>query len=205
MARPPARPAAPADASTTADDGDAAAIVGYAYLPMSHLTGRSSLLATLGRGGTVALATSTDLSTLFDDLRIFAPTEFVFVPRVAEMVRQEGDREEQRRLAAGSADPDAVRAEVQADLRVRAFGGRIRRAICTSAPLTPELRTYIEGCLGLTLHDLYGSTEAGGILHDGVVQQPPSPSTSSSTSPSSGTAPPTARTRGASCSSRAPP
>ncbi|PPF91173.1 acyl-CoA synthetase [Clavibacter michiganensis] len=165
--------AAPADASTTADDGDAAAIVGYAYLPMSHLTGRSSLLATLGRGGTVALATSTDLSTLFDDLRTFAPTEFVFVPRVAEMVRQEGDREQQRRLAAGSTDVDAVRAEVQADLRVRAFGGRIHRAICTSAPLTPELRTYIEGCLGLTLHDLYGSTEAGGILHDGVIQQPP--------------------------------
>ncbi|RIJ20763.1 acyl-CoA synthetase, partial [Clavibacter michiganensis subsp. insidiosus] len=158
----------------TADAADAAdAIVGYAYLPMSHLTGRSSLLATLGRGGTVALATSTDLSTLFDDLRAFAPTEFVFVPRVAELVRQEGDREEQRRLAAGGTDPDAVRAEVQADLRVRAFGGRITRAICTSAPLTPELRTYIEGCLGLTLHDLYGSTEAGGILHDGVIQQPP--------------------------------
>ncbi|MDO4130174.1 thioester reductase domain-containing protein [Clavibacter michiganensis] len=166
-------PAAPADASTTADDGDAAAIVGYAYLPLSHLTGRAALLATLGRGGTVALATSTDLSTLFDDLRTFAPTEFVFVPRVAEMVRQEGDREQQRRLAAGSTDVDAVRAEVQADLRVRAFGGRIHRAICTSAPLTPELRTYIEGCLGLTLHDLYGSTEAGGILHDGVIQQPP--------------------------------
>jgi fatty acid CoA ligase FadD9 len=162
-------PARDADASTTAADG----IVGYAYLPMSHLTGRSALFATLGRGGTVALATSTDLSTLFEDLRAFAPTEFVFVPRVAEMVRQEGDREEQRRLAAGGADPDAVRAEVQADLRVRAFGGRIGHAICTSAPLTPELRAYIEGCLGMPMHDLYGSTEAGGVLHDGVVQQPP--------------------------------
>ncbi|QOD45123.1 thioester reductase domain-containing protein [Clavibacter zhangzhiyongii] len=159
------------DAATGA--GAADAIVGYAYLPLSHLTGRAALLATLGRGGTVALATSTDLSTLFDDLRAFAPTEFVFVPRVAEMVRQEGDREEQRRLAAGGADPDAVRAAVRADLRVRAFGGRISQAICTSAPLTPELRAYVEECLGITLHDMYGSTEAGGILRDGVVQQPP--------------------------------
>lgn len=169
-------PATDAGASTTPDGGADAAdgIVGYAYLPLSHLTGRSALLATLGRGGTVALATSTDLSTLFDDLRVFAPTEFVFVPRVAEMVRQEGDREEQRRLAAGGGtDVDAVRAEVQADLRVRAFGGRIGQAICTSAPLTPELRAYVERCLGITLHDMYGSTEAGGILHDGVVQQPP--------------------------------
>ncbi|MDA3804915.1 thioester reductase domain-containing protein [Clavibacter sp. CT19] len=165
-------PSAPAgDASTAADLADG--IVGYAYLPLSHLTGRLALLATLGRGGTVALATSTDLSTLFDDLRAFTPTEFVFVPRVAEMVRQEGEREEQRRLAAGDADPDAVRAAVQADLRVRAFGGRIGDAICTSAPLTPALRTYVEECLGITLHDMYGSTEAGGILRDGVVQQPP--------------------------------
>ncbi|WP_144766083.1 carboxylic acid reductase [Curtobacterium sp. 9128] len=154
-------------------DVDGADVVGYAYLPMSHLTGRAALLATLGRGGTVALATSTDLSTLFDDLRTFAPTEFVFVPRVAEMVRQEGDREEQRRLADGSEDRAAVRAAVQADLRVRAFGGRVRQAICASAPLTPELRTYVEECLGTPLHDLYGSTEAGSILRDGVVQQPP--------------------------------
>ncbi|MFT2693336.1 thioester reductase domain-containing protein [Clavibacter zhangzhiyongii] len=95
------------------------------------------------------------------------------MPRVAEMVRQEGDREEQRRLAAGGADPDTVRAAVRADLRVRAFGGRISQAICTSAPLTPELRAYVEECLGITLHDMYGSTEAGGILRDGVVQQPP--------------------------------
>ncbi|MDZ5144503.1 thioester reductase domain-containing protein [Microbacterium testaceum] len=155
------------------DDGATDDIVGYAYLPMSHLTGRAAVFATLGRGGTLALATSTDLSALFDDLRTFAPTEFVFVPRVAEMVRQEGDRDEQRRLAAGDTDQDAVRAAVHADLRVRAFGGRIRRAICASAPLTPELRTYIEECLGTALHDVYGSTEAGSILHDGVVQQPP--------------------------------
>jgi len=156
-----------------ADDSAPDDIIGYAYLPMSHLTGRAAVLVTLGRGGTLALATSTDLSALFDDLRVFAPTEFVFVPRVAEMVRQEGDRDEQRRLAAGDTDRDAVRAAVRADLRVRAFGGRIRQAICASAPLTPELRAYIEECLGTTLHDLYGSTEAGSILHDGVVQQPP--------------------------------
>lgn len=154
-------------------DSAAPEIVGYAYLPMSHLTGRAAMLATLGRGGTVALATSTDLSTLFEDLRTYAPTELVLVPRIAEMVRQEGDREEHRRLTAGGTDPVAVRAAVQADLRVRAFGGRVGQAICASAPLTPELRAYIEGCLGTTLHDLYGSTEAGSILRDGVVQQPP--------------------------------
>ncbi|WP_420367752.1 thioester reductase domain-containing protein [Curtobacterium sp. L1-20] len=154
-------------------DGADADVVGYAYLPMSHLTGRAAVLATLGRGGTVALATSTDLSTLFDDLRTFAPTEFVFVPRVAEMLRQEGDRAEQQRLAARATDPAAIRAAVQADLRVRAFGGRVSNAICASAPLAPQLRTYIEECLGTALHDLYGSTEAGNILLDGTIQQPP--------------------------------
>lgn len=151
-----------------------AVTVGYAYLPLSHLTGRAALLATLGRGGTVALATSTDLSALFEDLRVYAPTELVLVPRIAEMVRQEGAREEQRRLTAGAdADAAAVRAQVQDDLRTRAFGGRVGQAVCASAPLTPELRAYLEACLGVPLHDLYGSTEAGSILRDGVVQQPP--------------------------------
>ncbi len=84
-------------ARTAAGPPDAVT-VGYAYLPLSHLTGRAALLATLGRGGTVALATSTDLSALFEDLRVYAPTELVLVPRIAEMVRQEGAREEQRRL-----------------------------------------------------------------------------------------------------------
>ncbi|WP_065962576.1 carboxylic acid reductase [Curtobacterium sp. UCD-KPL2560] len=167
--------AAPDATTAPAEAAPAADVVGYAYLPLSHLTGRAAVLATLGRGGTVALATSTDLSTLFDDLRVYTPTELVLVPRVAEMIRQEGEREEQRRTAAAGADSDpaAVRAAVQADLRVRALGGRVRQAICASAPLTPELRAYIEGCLGTTLHDLYGSTEAGSILRDGVVQQPP--------------------------------
>ncbi len=156
----------------------AADVVGYAYLPMSHLTGRAAVLATLGRGGTLALATSTDLSTLFEDLRVYAPTELVLVPRVAEMIRQEGEREEQRagrrrggcgrdrpgrrprRRAGRPARPSARRTDPAGDLRERTpdpRAPRVRRGLPRDDPARP-----------LRLDDRGGS-----ILRDGVVQQPP--------------------------------
>ncbi len=186
-------------------DHPEAEVVGYAYLPTSHLTGRAALLATLGRGGTVALATSTDLSTLFEDLRVFAPTELVLVPRVAEMIRQEGDREEQRRLAAdtdaaASTDAAAVRAAVQADLRVRALGGRVRQAVCASAPLTPELRAWVEGCLGTPCTTCTARPRRAASCGTASSSSRRSPSTSSSTCRSSATASPTVPTPGANCS-----
>jgi fatty acid CoA ligase FadD9 len=71
------------------------------------------------------------------------------------------------------ADTGAVEAEVKADMRQHLLGGRVLSAMCGSAPLSAELRAFMESLLGTHLTDGYGSTEAGVVLADNRIQRPP--------------------------------
>ncbi|GAB3482332.1 carboxylic acid reductase [Amycolatopsis cihanbeyliensis] len=146
--------------------------IGINYLPLSHLAGRISLVGTLSRGGTGYFTARSDLSTLFEDIALARPTELTLVPRVCDMLFQHYRGELDRR-APEAADQQAIEAEVRADLRENLLGGRVLRATCGSAPLSAGMTTFVESCLGLRLHDGYGSTEAGGVLLDTRVQRPP--------------------------------
>ncbi|AOE86173.1 SDR family oxidoreductase [Pseudomonas sp. TCU-HL1] len=46
-------------------------------------------------------------------------------------------------------------------------------ASCSSAPIGPELRDFTERLLGIPLHNVYGSTEAGAIWIDNELLRPP--------------------------------
>ncbi|MFC7635270.1 hypothetical protein ACFQWA_03410 [Streptomyces thermogriseus] len=59
------------------------------------------------------------------------------------------------------------------DIRNNVLGGRVTWASNSSAPLSAELTAFIESLLGLELHNVYGSTEAGGVSVDGVLLRPP--------------------------------
>nr|WP_305861159.1 carboxylic acid reductase [Amycolatopsis sp. CA-230715] len=142
-------------------------VIGFHYMPMSHLAGRLSLLNGLTRGGTGYFAATSDLSTLFDDIALVRPTELSLVPRVCDMLFQRYSAELDRR------GPDAAEAAVKADLRTEFLGGRVVRATCGTAPLSAEMAAFVESCLDLELHDGYGSTEAGGVVIDTHVLRPP--------------------------------
>ncbi|WP_216204938.1 AMP-binding protein [Amycolatopsis aidingensis] len=146
--------------------------IGINYLPLSHLAGRISLVGTLSRGGTGYFAARSDLSTLFEDIALARPTELTLVPRVCDMLFQHYRAELDRREPE-AADPAAAAEQVRADLRENLLGGRVLRATCGSAPLSDGMTRFVESCLGLQLHDGYGSTEAGGVLLDTRVQRPP--------------------------------
>src|SRR5579875_4184468 len=60
-----------------------------------------------------------------------------------------------------------------ADMRQNLLGGRFIFAMTGSAPISPELRAWVESLVGIHLLDGYGSTEAGMVLVDGEVQRPP--------------------------------
>ncbi|MEV5646761.1 carboxylic acid reductase [Nocardia sp. NPDC052254] len=138
-------------------------VIGFNYLPMSHLAGHVSLIGTLARGGTGYFATASDLSTLFDDLSLARPTELNLVPRICDMLHQLYQSE----LGSSSDDARPVAAEqVRTRLRERVLGGRVVRAVCGTAPLAAETAAFMESCLDLELHDGYASTEAGGIMID---------------------------------------
>lgn len=135
------------------------------FLPMSHMMGRGLLYGTLGAGGTAYFAARSDLSTFLEDLALVRPTQLTFVPRIWDTIFAEVAKELERR-------PDGE-AEVYADLRQSMLGGRYVMSMTGSAPLSPEMRTFVEAFLDLHLIDGYGSTEAGAVFVDGEVQRPP--------------------------------
>lgn len=145
------------------------------FMPMSHVLGRIVLYGTLGNGGTAYFAAKSDLSTLLEDLQLVRPTELNFVPRVWEILYGEYQRQVARRLAdtAESADRAAIECDVLDEQRRYLLGGRCIAAMTGSAPISPELKNWVESLLEMHLLDAYGSTEAEMVLRNGEVQRPP--------------------------------
>src|SRR5271168_5040559 len=180
--------------SRTSWFGESAASITLNFTPMSHGMGRVILYGTLGNGGTAYFAAKSDLSTLLEDLGLVRPTELNFVPRIWETLFGEFQREVDRRLAkmrtrneseeepgnstrlSDPTDP-AVRTAVESEVLVKQrqylLGGRCIVAMTGSAPISPELKAWVESLLEMHLTDGYGSTEAGMVLFDGAVQCPP--------------------------------
>jgi len=131
-----------------------------AFLPMSHVMGRGILYGSIASGGTVYFAARSDLSTFLEDLALVRPTQLNFVPRIWDMLHQE---------YVSQSDRDATMEE----LRQSILGGRYVSAITGSAPISPELRSWVEEFLDMHLVEGYGSTEAGAVFVDGVIRRPP--------------------------------
>jgi len=142
------------------------------FMPMSHMMGRGIMYATLGAGGTAYFVGRSDLSTFLEDLALVRPTQLSFVPRIWDMVFAEFQSEVDRRCADGG-DRWAAETDVLADLRQNLLGGRFVSAMTGSAPISAEMRTFVESLLDIHLTDGYGSTEAGAVFVDGQVQRPP--------------------------------
>ncbi|OOK81697.1 AMP-binding enzyme family protein [Mycobacterium kansasii] len=155
--------------------GPTAASITLNFMPMSHIMGRGVLYGTLGNGGTAYFAARSDLSTLLEDLRLVRPTELNFVPRIWETLYGEYQRAvDQRSVDPGEpAAREAVEAQVMAEQRQDLLGGRYIFAMTGSAPMSPELRNWVEALLEIPLLDGYGSTEAGMVMFDGEIQRPP--------------------------------
>nr|WP_026197257.1 carboxylic acid reductase [Sciscionella marina] len=142
------------------------------FRPMSHVVGRAALYGTLGTGGTAYFAATRDLSTFFEDLALVRPTRLDFVPRVWEMLYDEYRREVTARSVPGG-DRAAVEAQVMAEQRQSLLGGRYVSASTGSAPMSAELRAWVESFSDLHLADTFGLTESVLVLIDGRVQRPP--------------------------------
>jgi fatty acid CoA ligase FadD9 len=136
------------------------------FMPMSHVMGRGALYGTLSSGGTVYFAARSDLSTFLEDLALTRPTQLNLVPRVWDMIHQEVQSEVDRR---GANTVEQVLAEKRSSL----LGGRFVSVMTGSAPIAPELKTWVETFLDMHLIEGYGSTEAGAVFVDGVVRRPP--------------------------------
>ncbi|MBP2452815.1 carboxylic acid reductase [Mycolicibacterium lutetiense] len=135
------------------------------FMPMSHVMGRGILIGTLSSGGTAYFAARSDLSTFLGDLALVRPTQLSFVPRIWDMLF--GEYQSHLDRAGGS--EDAVLAEVRENL----LGGRFVSAMSGSAPISAEMKAWVERLLDMHLLEGYGSTEAGSVFVDGQIQRPP--------------------------------
>ena len=135
------------------------------FMPMSHVMGRGILIGTLSSGGTAYFAARSDLSTFLDDLALVRPTQLSFVPRIWDMLFGEY----QSRLDRAGGNEDAVLTEV----REKLLGGRFVSAMSGSAPISAEMKAWVERLLDMHLLEGYGSTEAGSVFVDGQIQRPP--------------------------------
>ena len=143
------------------------------FMPVSHVMGRVILYSTLGVGGTAYFAAKSDLSTLLDDLALVRPTKLDLVPRIWEMLFQEVQSETDRRTGAEGTDRATVELRVMAEQRVSLLGGRQFSAMTGSAPISPELRAWVEEFTDIHLINGYGSTEDGVVLVDDQIRRPP--------------------------------
>jgi fatty acid CoA ligase FadD9 len=141
------------------------------FMPMSHGAARGVLYATLGNGGTAYFVAKSDLSTLLDDLALVRPTQLNLVPRIWDMLFDVFRAEVDRRLAEG-ADRAAAQAEVIDELRQLQLGGRVLSAMTGSAPISFELKGFVESLLDVDLVDGYGATECGLLFVDGRALRP---------------------------------
>ncbi|MDB5701831.1 MAG: thioester reductase protein [Sphingomonadales bacterium] len=157
--------------------------VTLAYAPLNHFMGRNMVSATLAQGGTVYFTLKSDMSTLFEDLRLARPTFLLFIPRVCELIHQHYQSEVQRRIAVGE-DPNAADTAVRAAMAKTFLGDRLLAGGVGSSPTAPEVRAFISECFDIAFVDGYGTTEAGGgitsndrilrgVIHDYKLQDVP--------------------------------
>ena len=148
-------------------------VVRVAFAPMNHMAGRSMVYSSFARGGTVNFMAKTDLSTLFDDIRLTRPTEVLAFPRVLELIHLHYLSEVVRRTEGGETDAGAVRGQVMEEMRHSYLGDRVCSVAGAGAPVTPEVREFISKCFQVDMSGGYGSTEAGTMALHGRVLRPP--------------------------------
>jgi fatty acid CoA ligase FadD9 len=140
-------------------------------MPMSHALGQYILYGTLGSGGTAYFAAKSDLSTLVEDLALVRPTNLKFVPHVWEMLFDAYESELDRR-AMDDRDRATRVKNIMTKLRQNVVGGRYLSAATSSAPISAELKAWVESFLNMHVVESYGSTEDGAVLVDGQVRRP---------------------------------
>lgn len=143
-----------------------------AYAPLNHFMGRNTVFNTLARGGIVHFTQKSDMSTLFDDIRIARPTFMMFMPRVAEIIYQQYQSELQRRVAAGE-NPAEADAAVRAHMATNTLGDRVVAGGVGSAPTAPEVQQFLRECFDIAFSEGYSSTEGGStaLISGGQVQR----------------------------------
>jgi len=132
-------------------------MVSVVFLPQNHMGGRNAVANSLKIGGVAYFTHASDMSTLFEDIRIVRPTYIHLVPRLSELIYQHYQSEVARR-----GDGDAIVAE----MRESFLGDRMLLALTASAPTPPDVMAFVKRCFGIPVVDVFSGTEYGQLFID---------------------------------------
>ncbi len=146
-------------------------IIAVNYMPLNHAAGRGIRDHAILAGGTTYFVAKSDMSTLFEDIRLARPTSVLLVPRVAGMVYQHYQAELVRRAAGASSDEERekISEAIMMEMRRSFLGDRILMLSLGSAPTPAEVVGFLRRCFDVPVIDGYGSTEAGPLTVDDRV------------------------------------
>ena len=144
--------------------------IALVFAGMNHSLGYSHVFRTLAQGGTVFFTLKSDMSSLFDDLRISRPTHLNLFPRVIEQIYQYFLGEVLHRVSRGE-DRAEAEAAVRHAMAKTFLGDRLVFAVVGGAPISLELRQFFMDTFGVPLCVGYGSTETSGVTFDGRLDR----------------------------------
>lgn len=149
--------------------------VSIGFAPLNHGMGRAAVARALVSGGTTYFTMRSDLSTLFEDIRLSRPTHASFIPRVMDLAYQFFQKEVARRTSDGGGSSTQIEEQVKTEMRYTFLGDRLRGASFGSAPTTQKVRDFMADCFDLFMVEGYSCTEAGGgaLVRDNKIQSPP--------------------------------
>ena len=149
-------------------------VVGFGLAPLNHLMARAALISCLRCGGTKYFTLKSDMSTLFEDIRIARPTTITFFPRILELVYQHYQSQVAEQVRNG-VEPATAERSVRDEMSKTFLGDRLVASAVGGAPLAPAIHDFVEDCFGIFLSNGYGNTEAGNgmLAMDGIIQSPP--------------------------------
>src|SRR5262249_36572827 len=141
------------------------------YMPLNHVVGRWSITPALVRGGLTYFVSKSDMSTLFEDIRLARPTTLVLVPRGSAMIYQHFQAELVRRSEGVTDEKERQRIseEIMTEMRDTFLGDRLLLMSISTAPTPPEIVSFLKRCFEVPVIDVYGTTEAGLLTLDNRV------------------------------------
>jgi len=144
--------------------------IALVFAGMNHSLGYSQVFRTLIQGGTALFTLKSDMSSLFDDLRISRPTHLNLFPRVVEQIYQYFLGEVLHRVSRGQGRAEAE-AEVRRAMAKSFLGDRLVFAVVGGAPISREIHQFFVDTFGIPLCVGYGSTETSGVTFDGRLDR----------------------------------
>jgi fatty acid CoA ligase FadD9 len=140
-------------------------MVSVVFLPQNHMGGRNAVANSLKLGGVAYFTFGSDMSTLFEDIRLIRPTYIHLVPRLSELIYQHFQSEVARR---GGADAEArVRQEMSASF----LGDRMLLALTAAAPTPPDVLAFVKSCFEIPVVNVFAGTEYGQMFIDGSLNR----------------------------------